>query len=228
MKAYRLHYFPESGNSYKLALMLALCEQPFEAVWTDYFGGVTRTAHWRTTVNEMGEVPVLEDGPERLTQSGAILIRLAKRHGLFLPDHESARHEVLRWLLWDNHKLTSYMATYRFLRSFTPAPGEGVLAFFRGRMDGALAIAERRLERQRFIIGDEPTIADLSCCGYLFFPAEETGYDLPRSHPAVAAWLERIVTPPGWRGLYDLLPGPRFTPPSPTATSDGTSRPGYR
>jgi glutathione S-transferase len=137
MKAYRLHYFPESGNSYKLALMLALCEQPFEAVWTDYFGGVTRTAHWRTTVNEMGEVPVLEDGPERLTQSGAILIRLAKRHGLFLPDHESARHEVLRWLLWDNHKLTSYMATYRLSCPFSIGLCENSRPDFLFPVDGA-------------------------------------------------------------------------------------------
>ena len=54
---YRLHYFPESGNSYKLALMLALCSQPWEPVWTDYVGGETRTPVWRDASNEMGEVP---------------------------------------------------------------------------------------------------------------------------------------------------------------------------
>ena len=59
MPAYRLHYFPESGNSYKLALMLTLCGQTFEPVWTDFGGGITRTAEWRRTVNEMGEIPVL-------------------------------------------------------------------------------------------------------------------------------------------------------------------------
>lgn len=47
MTAYRLHYFPESGNSYKLALMLTLCGQSFEPVWTDFGGGVTRTPEWR-------------------------------------------------------------------------------------------------------------------------------------------------------------------------------------
>lgn len=35
MDTYRLHYFPESGNSYKLALMLTLCGQTFEPIWTD-------------------------------------------------------------------------------------------------------------------------------------------------------------------------------------------------
>ena len=47
MPNYRLHYFPESGNSYKLALMLTLCGQTFEPVWTDFGGGVTRTPEWR-------------------------------------------------------------------------------------------------------------------------------------------------------------------------------------
>ena len=52
MTDYRLHYFPESGNSYKLALMLTLCGQKFDPVWTDFAGGVTRTAEWRKAVNE--------------------------------------------------------------------------------------------------------------------------------------------------------------------------------
>jgi glutathione S-transferase len=43
MPHYRLHYFPESGNSYKLALMLTLCGQPWEPVWTDFMGGQTRS-----------------------------------------------------------------------------------------------------------------------------------------------------------------------------------------
>ena len=61
MTSYRLHYFPESGNSYKIALMLTLCGQIFEPIWTDFAGGVTRTAEWRSTVNQMGEIPVLEE-----------------------------------------------------------------------------------------------------------------------------------------------------------------------
>ena len=65
----RLQYFPESGNSYKLALMLTLCGQAFEPVWTDFGGGITRTAEWRRDVNEMGEIPVLEEDGVRLTQT---------------------------------------------------------------------------------------------------------------------------------------------------------------
>ncbi len=78
MPTYRLHYFPESGNSYKLALMLTLCGQTFEPVWTDFGGGITRTAEWRRDVNEMGEIPVLEEDGVRLTQTAPILLKLAR------------------------------------------------------------------------------------------------------------------------------------------------------
>src|SRR4051794_33046496 len=98
MSGYRLHYFPESGNSYKLALMLALCGETFQPVWTDFGGGVTRTAAWRARVNEMGEIPVLEDGAARLTQTAPILLRLAERHGRFGGETEDERFEILRWL----------------------------------------------------------------------------------------------------------------------------------
>ena len=210
MPAYRLHYFPESGNSYKLALMLTLCGQAWEPVWTDFVGGQTRSPQWRAAVNEMGEIPVLEEDGLRLTQTGAVLLRLAERYGRFGGGIEAEQFEILRWLLWDNHKLTSYMATYRFMRAFMQAPNADVLAFFRGRVDGALNVAERHFERLPFAAGERATVADLSMCAYLSYPAEETGYDLPASHPAVAAWLGRIAALPGWRAPYDLLPGPRF------------------
>ncbi len=210
MAAYRLHYFPESGNSYKLALMLALCGQDWEPVWTDFGGGVTRTAEWRRQVNEMGEIPVLEDSGKRHTQTAPILLRLAERYGRFGGRDDDERFEILRWLFWDNHKLTGYMATYRFLRAFTPTPDPNVLAFMRKRLDDYLGIIERHFQDRPFVAGNLPTIADLSMIAYLSFPSDETGYDLATSHPAVQAWLARVAAIPGWRAPYDLLPGQRL------------------
>jgi glutathione S-transferase len=207
MPTYRLHYFPESGNSYKLALMLTLCGQTFEPVWTDFGGGVTRTAEWRATVNAMGEIPVLEDAGVRLTQTAPILLRLSERYRKFGGATEDERYEVLRWLFWDNHKLTGYMATYRFLRAFTPSPDPAVLAFLRRRLDDFLGIVEAQVRDRAFIAGDGPTIADVSMVGYLLFPTHESGYDLAATHPALRAWLGRVAALPGWRAPYDLLPG---------------------
>src|SRR5712691_2496156 len=178
MPVYRLHYFPESGNSYKLALMLTLCGQSFEPVWTDFGGGITRTPEWRRTVNAMGEIPVLEEDGAHLTQTAPILLKLAAQYGRFGGENSEEQFEMLRWLFWDNHKLTGYMATYRFQRAFTPSPDHHVLAFMRNRLDDFLGIVERHLHRRSFVVGNRPTVADVSMVGYLFFPKKESGYDL--------------------------------------------------
>jgi glutathione S-transferase len=211
MPTYRLHYFPESGNSYKLALMLTLCGQAFEPVWTDFGGGITRTAEWRRTVNEMGEIPVLEEDGVRLTQTAPILLKLARQFGKFGGETEQEQFELLRWLFWDNHKLTGYMASYRFMRTFIPSGDPAVLKYYRKRLDDFLGILETHLQQHAFAIGSRPTIADISMMAYLHYPSDETGYDFAVSHPAISAWLGRMAALPGWKSAYDLLPGKRLT-----------------
>ncbi|MGX9424170.1 MULTISPECIES: glutathione S-transferase family protein [Bradyrhizobium] len=210
MPAYRLHYFPESGNSYKLALMLTLCGETFEGVWTDFGGGVTRTAEWRANVNPMGEIPVLEEDGVRLTQTAPILLKLAEQYGRFGAGNAQEQFELLRWLFWDNHKLTGYMATYRFQRTFMPSPNPDVLKFLRGRIDDYLGILKRHLQDKAFVLGERPTVTDFSMMAYLHYPSDETGYEFAKSHPAIHAWLGRIAALPGWKSAYDLLPGKRL------------------
>jgi len=213
MAQYKLHCFCQSGNSYKVALYLNCAGLDWEPAFVDFFNGATRDAKWRAGVNEMGEAPVLETGDKKLTQSGAILLYLAEMTDKFAPETADERNEALRWILFDNHKFTSYFATHRFLRSFVPqAPDPAVLAFLKGRFDGAAAIVEGQLGKSKFLIADRPTIADFSLAGYMFYPTEETGYDWAKSHPNIHAWTERIRALPGWKDPYDLLPGQRIKP----------------
>ena len=181
-------------------------------VWTDFGGGVTRTAEWRATINEMGEIPVLEEDGARLTQTGApLLLRLAERYGRLGGASDAERFEVLRWLFWDNHKLTGYMATYRFQRAFTPSPDPAVLDYFRRRLDDFLGILDGHLRDRPFVVGEGPTIADVSMSGYLCFPKHEAGYNLagqPSGHRRLAVASRRRS---GMAGAeYDLLPGKRL------------------
>ncbi len=210
---YRLHGFCQSGNTFKVAFLLRALEQPWEPVFVDFMRGVTREAAWREAANEMGEVPILEDGPRRLTQSGLILSYLARKHGAFGGDTEDEQHEVLRWLLFDNHKFTSYFATYRFMKAFAAtAPDPAVMAWLRGRLDNAFTIVDKHLEVRPFMVGGAPTIADFSLCGYLFYPLEESDYEVKARFPHITSWLSRVQALPGWAHPHDILPGERIAP----------------
>jgi glutathione S-transferase len=210
---YKLHAFCQSGNAFKVATMLNLLGQPWEPILVDFFGGQTRSPEWRASVNEMGEAPVLEDGSLILSQSGVILDYLAEKHGRFGGETAAEKREILRWILFDNHKFTSYLATYRFLKSFMPKePDAAVMAWLKGRADAAFAVVEKHLVAKDFVTGPALTIADISMSGYLFYPAEEHGFDFPSSHPSIARWLERIAAREGFRLPYETLPGQRIAP----------------
>jgi glutathione S-transferase len=210
---YRLHAFCQSGNCYKVAYFLRALRQPFEMVLVDYMRGETRDAAWRAQTNVMGEAPVLEDGQRRLTQSGAILTYLARKHDRFGGASDDDRLEILRWLLFDNHKFTSYFASYRFAKAFGPSPPDpAVMVWLKGRIDAACAIVDRHLADRQFITGSSPTIADFSLSGYVFYPYEESGYDIEGMHTNIGAWMTRLRGLDGWAPPYDILPGERLPP----------------
>lgn len=211
MAEFRLHGFPESGNTYKVALLLALAGAEVEHVFVDFFKGETRRADWRATVNAMGEVPVLEHGAERITQSGVALTYLAEHLGRFGGADARERREVLRWLFFDNHKFTSYLATWRFLANFFPRGADpAVMAFLKGRVEAAFAVLDQHLGDRAFVAAEGPTIADLSLAAYALYPAQELPVDIPAAYPAVAAWLDRIRALPGFLPPYALIPGRRY------------------
>jgi len=209
MSEYQLYCFAQSGNAYRAALMLNLVGADWEPIYVDFFkGGETRTPKYRAEVNEMGEVPVLVDGAKKLSQSAVILTYLAERTGKFQPDSEEARLEALRWIIFDNQKLNGFLGPYRFLNNFArPAGDPAVLAFLKGRIDGSLAILDKRLAKAPYVLGDRPTIADISFCAYLYYPAEEFGFDIAGTHKNIGDWLDRMKSLHGWEHPYDLMPG---------------------
>ncbi len=204
MAEYTLYCFAQSGNAYKPALMLELAGADWAPRFVDFFGGETRAPAYRA-LNVMGEVPLLEHRGLRLTQSGVILDYLAETLGRFGAADTAERREILRWLLWDNHKFTSYTATYRFMRNFVKNPDAGALAEFRKRAEAAWGVLNAHLDRRAFVVAERPTIADLSLCGYLFWP-DEIGVDWS-GYPAIDAWLARIEALPRWQPPYALMPG---------------------
>ncbi len=203
----QLHCFGESGNAYKAALSLQLSGLDWEPVFVDFFKGQTRSAEYKSDLNIMGEAPVMIDGDYKLTQSGAIQDYVGEKSGKLGGSTPAERREILRWVLWDNHKLSSNAGLTRFLMNFLPPdkqPKE-VIGFMQGRLKAAYQTLDAALEGRDWLVGDSITNADISCCGYLYYP-EPFGFDRTE-YPNINAWMDRIATQPGWKAPYDLMPG---------------------
>ncbi len=202
----KLYCFGESGNAYKVALALNLTGTPWQPVFVDFFNGETRRPEFRA-INPMGEVPVLDTGTRILTQSGVILTEIAAMTGKLGGATPEDRAEILRWLFWDNHKLSTQIGSCRFLANFVPADKrpEGVIPFLQARLKTSYGVLNDHLSTRDWIVGDGPTIADLSCCGYLYYPEP---YGFSRADwPHIDRWLSRISALPQWQAPYDLMPG---------------------
>lgn len=202
----KLYCFGESGNAYKVALALTLADMEWEPVFVDFFNGATRTPEFRA-INVMGEVPVLVDGETTLTQSGVMLDYISSKSGKLGGRSAAERREVLRWLFWDNHKFSAAVGMTRFQMNFVPEAKRlaEVIAFMQTRLKTAYKVLDSHLEHRKWLAGETVTVADLSCCGYLFYP-EPFGFDR-KDWPNIDAWLNRISALPGWKAPYDLMPG---------------------
>jgi len=156
-------------------------------------------------------VPVLVHGERKLAQSGVILSYLARRSGKFLPDGEDEELEALRWMIFDNQKVNGFLGPFRFLKNFAkPAGDPAVMAFLKGRIDGSLVIVNKRLSARDYLVARRPTVADVSLTAYLYYPANEFGFDIARDYPAIGAWMTRMKALPGWKHPYELMPGYPF------------------
>jgi len=186
-------------------LALQLSGLDWEPVFVDFFNGEARSDAFRV-LNPMGEVPVMVDGDLTLTQSGVIQQYVVDKTGK-LGGGEADKYEMLRWVLWDNHKLSGQAGSARFLMNFLPAdkrPQEAI-GFLQGRLKAAYSVLDNVLATRNWLVGDAISVADISCCSYLYYP-EPFGFDRA-DWPHIDAWLTRISETPGWKHPYDLMPG---------------------
>jgi glutathione S-transferase len=191
----RLYDYLESGNGYKVRLLLHQLERPYERVELDILAGQTRTPEF-LALNPNGRIPLLqlEDGT-CLAESGAIQWYLAEGTP-FLPRDRLSRAQVLQWMFFEQYSHEPYIAVLRFWQH------AGVLEDHRHELDArrargeeALGVMETHLEASDFFAAGRYTIADIALYAYTHV-AHEGGFDLS-GLPAVGAWLERVRAQPG-------------------------------
>jgi glutathione S-transferase len=199
----QLWCFGESGNAYKAALTMELVGYDWAPVYVDFFNGEARSPAFRA-INPMGEVPVFREGDLTLTQSAVIQLHIAEQTGRFLG---SDRNETLRWLMFDNHKLSGQAGPARFLLNFLPEGKRpaGAAEYLQGRLKAAYKVLDDHLSNRDWVADSAPTIADFACCGYLFYP-EPFGFDR-KDWVHIDRWLDALAALPGWKIPYDLMPG---------------------
>ncbi len=192
---YRVYGGIQSGNCYKIKLLMNHLEIAHEWIEVDILQGETRTEEFLAK-NPNGKIPVLElTSGKCLSESNAILNYLA--HGTsYLPDEPWERANVLKWQFFEQYSHEPYIAVARFIAIYLGLPEER-RAEFEAKKEGgnkALAVMERQLYETEFLVNGALTIADISLYAYTHV-AHEGGFDLS-AYPAIGAWLSRVASHP--------------------------------
>jgi glutathione S-transferase len=200
-----LYDYLDSGNGYKVRLMLAQLGLHYRYVDVDIMQGETRTQEFLAR-NPNGRIPTLQlpDG-EYLSESDAILWYLADGTD-FLPAGRFARAQVLQWMFFEQYSHEPYVATPRFIVRHFPAdsPRHAELPKRLAQGREALKVMEGHLTRRPFFVESRYSIADIALFAYTHV-AGEGGLQL-EPYPAVRAWLARVAAQPGHVGLLDRPP----------------------
>ena len=197
-----LYDYLDSGNGYKVRLLLTQLGIPYRYVDVDIMRGETRTPQF-LAMNPDGRIPTIQlDDGRNLAQSDAILWYLAEGTAM-LPSERFARAQVLQWMFFEQYSHEPYVATPRFivrhLSVDDPRRAELPQRLERGR--AALAVMERHLHSRSYFVDERYTIADIALYAYTHV-AEDGGLELA-PYPKLCAWLERVAGQRPYVGLLD-------------------------
>jgi glutathione S-transferase len=186
----------DSGNCYKVRLLLAQLGRPFRIVDINANDGSTRRPAFLAK-NPIGKVPLLEfDDGRRLAESNAILLYLAEGTP-FLPGEPFERAKAYEWLFFEQYSHEPAIAVRRSLIIHPERAGEADAARLARLLEAgewALSVMERRLGEAEWLAGSAYSVADIALYAYTHV-AGEGGFDLA-GYPAVEAWLARVAAQP--------------------------------
>jgi len=192
--AMKLHHHPLSGHSHRAVLLASLLNVPHELVEVDLKAGAHKRPEF-LALNPFGQVPVLEDDGVVVADSNAILVYLAKKAGRtdWLPEDARGAAAVQRWLSVAAGEVAYGPAAARLITVFGAKFNADEVI---GRAHTLLGRLEARLEDADWLVGAEPTIADVAIYSYVA-RAPEGNVDLS-SYPKVNAFLRRVEALPGF------------------------------
>lgn len=192
----------QSGHAFKVRVLLEMAQLPYTFHEVDLKQARDARPEPFRTLSPYGEVPVLVHNGRSYAQSNAILLHLAAHTGVLEGETADNHASVRQWLFWEANRIGFSLPNLRYAL-LVGGEDPAVVAMLRARYDNDIARMDRELADGRdFLLGDGPTIADLSMSAYLFW-AEQAQVEVPLH---VAGWLQRISTLPGWRHPYSFYP----------------------
>ncbi len=195
-----LYDYLDSGNGYKVRLLLAQLEHPYRWTELDIDAGATRTAEFLAR-NPNGKIPTLElaDGI-CLAESNAILWYLAEGSP-YLPADRLERAQVLQWMFFEQYSHEPYVATPRYIVRHLPQdhPRQAEIPTRLERGRAAFSVMDRHLAARSFFVGERYSIADIALYAYSHV-AHEGGHDLA-PYANVHAWIARVAAQPRYVSL---------------------------
>jgi GST-like protein len=117
-------------------------------------------------INPNSKIPALADHsgekPIRVFESGSILVYLAEKFGAFLPTDTLARTETLNWLFWQMGSAPFVGGGFGHFYAYAPEKLEYPINRYAMEAKRQLDVLDRQLAEQRYIAGDDYTIADMA------------------------------------------------------------------
>ena len=193
----RLYDSLDSGNCYKVRLLLAQLSRPYQLVEINTDRGESRTPEFLAK-NPNGRVPLLEtDDGVFLAESNAILWYLAEATEL-IPTSAIGRAQVLQWMLFEQYSHEPYVAVARYIMRHLADnhPRRAELPERRKQGLAAFSVMETHLQSRRFFVDETYSLADIALYAYSHV-ADQGGFDLA-AFPAVRHWLERVASQPNY------------------------------
>lgn len=203
MHAIKLYNFPRSGHAHRAELMLSLLQLPTELILVDLAKGEHKQPQF-LALNAFGQVPVLDDQGVVLADSNAILVYLAQKYGngRWLPTDPVGAAKVQRWLSVAAGQIAFGPGRARLITVFgAPYDAEEAIT----RSHDLLKVIDQELTNSHYLVGNEPTIADIAAYSYIAHAPE--GNVSLADYANVRAWLARIEALPGFVGMPRTVAG---------------------
>ncbi|WP_309093244.1 glutathione S-transferase family protein [Phenylobacterium sp.] len=179
----------KSGNCLKIRWVADHLGISYRWIELDILKGESRTPDF-LAMNPAGQVPtvVLADG-RPLAQSNAIILHLAEGSDL-IPQDAYERAKMLEWMFWEQYSHEPYVAVARFQVKYLGKPASELEPRLVERGRAALQRLEDGLADTPFLVGERPTLADISLVAYTRM-AEDGGFALA-DYPRAQAWIGRV------------------------------------